>query len=183
MAVATTNIWLYTGAAAGTTSDVSGSPGFRHKQADDGAIDLTAPVPIPSAGGENFSWRKHTKLVFTSDPSQKISNLRWYTVLKSGLSGWTGLTMYVGLTNDAGYVQGSSSDSTTKMTQESLSDGDSYISSTPLTVNGGDLGVTATTPVPATGTQKYVVQQIGVGDAAAPGVTADRTCYYRYNEI
>lgn len=184
---ASTSIQLYTGGTGGapdTTLELSGGNiELRHKQEDDSAADLNNPVPIPSAGGENYSWRKHTKLVFTSNPAESISNLRWYAQSKSGLTNWSGVTLYVGLTADANYVKGSTSDETTKMAQASLDAAENYSTGSPLVVNSGALGITTTTTVPTDGTQDYVVQQMGVGDSATSGVTWARNVYYRYDEI
>jgi hypothetical protein len=179
-----TSIQCYTGINAGTTIELSGgSINLRHKRADNTTADLNDPVPIP-ASGINYSWRKHTKLIITSAPSEEISNLRWYSQTKGGLSGWTGVTLFVGLTPTAGYTTGSAADESSLIPNSAAAE--SYLTGAPLTVVAGRLVDSADgfpTDAGSSETQDFIVQQMGVGSSASSGVTQARSVYYRYDEI
>lgn len=178
---ASTQIWVFTGAAAGTTANIKNAE-LRMKRADNTTVDLANPVPIPASEPTlNYSWRKHTKLAFGTLPNEEIRNLRWYAEDKAGLGTWSGITLFVGVTPS--YTQGSSSDEATQV--GGTNHAQNYLVGTPLTVNSGVV-LTKTTDLPnnPTGdTQDYIVLQVAVGASASSGVTQQRDVFYRMDEI
>ena len=81
---AATEIRVHHGAAPGLGVDVT-STTLRLKRADDDLQDANDPVPIPDVG-VNYSWRKSLKLVATTAPDNKITNLRFFTLGESLVS-------------------------------------------------------------------------------------------------
>jgi hypothetical protein len=168
---ATTYVHVFNGAGPSAT-DIT-STEIRFKRADNNTVDALTPVPIPAAS-EVFSWRKSTKLYIATSPSAYIRNLRFFS---SGTALGTGITHYV--VASASYVQGSSSDETSKI--GSGIDSTTYTSGSPLTINAGDVILTGGS-IPGYGTQDYLVQQIGVASTASAGVSGTRTYTLRYDE-
>lgn len=171
---ATTEIHIFTGAFPGTNTNVT-STEVRFKRQDEyaasGGTAAQAPVPIPTSG-TNYSWRKHFKLRVVTDPSNQISNLRFFS---SGSSLGTGITHNVATTGT--YVAGSSADETASI---GGADSSTYTAGSPLVINSGQ--VMAAGAAPTFGTQDFTVQQMGVGTAAVAGVSGARTYTYRYDE-
>lgn len=168
---ATYSILYYNGSGPSSTTWTNGA---RFHRADtspttDGA---TTFIPIPAAG-TNYSWRKHFKLNVTGGTYTTISNLRFFS---DGTSWGTGVTAYAATASS--YTQASASDNSSLIAGGT--DVTTYTSGSPLTVNAGTVSSSNAT---GTGTQDYVVMQVGVGTTASAGTTTARTLTYRVDEV
>lgn len=181
---ASSQVRYYTGASPGSASgDITGTT-IRYKQADAATQDTNNPIPLP-ASGLNFSWRKSTKINFSTTPAGTISNLRWFLATLPG----TGVRFFARLQVSGIYIQAISNDATgiTGFTDTSpnqtTNDAVNYISAAPLTVLAGTL---LTNPNTGEGgvTQLFVETQLALSTAyvAGPGVIASFQATYRYSE-
>lgn len=180
---ATVQTLYYTGATGSpaASADMTGGS-VRHKRADNNTVDATNPIPLP-ASGENFGWRKHSKINVTVTPAGSISNLRWFaTVPPAGINlyAWASATYTQGslATDEAGITgftdAGNKANNLVTAGQRS--------STTPLVLNAG--GTILSNPTTGLGTQDYVVTQMGVAStyAGGPGAVTPVTITYRYSE-
>src|SRR5271169_6052344 len=69
----------YHSSSPGTASgDVTGLT-VRFKLSDDDIQNTQYPIPLPlSSGSLNLSWRKSSKVNYSTSPAGAISNLRWF---------------------------------------------------------------------------------------------------------
>lgn len=179
---ASASVRYYTGASPGTaSSDISGTT-IRYKQADSAAQDSNNPLALP-ASGQTFSWRKSTKINFTTTPISSISNLRWF------MSGAPppGINLYARAQVAGIYIQANSADQngisgfTDTVGNQNANNATNYTSSTPLSVNGGTV---LSNPNTGEGTQAFVETQLSVSStySVGPGATAFGSATYRYTE-
>jgi len=171
---ATVEVHIFHGAAPGLGSDVTLQT-VRFKQADDDVQDALSPVPVPLEGYA-YSWRKSFKLVATTAPDNRISNLRFFS---DGASLGTGRTVLFG--RSSSYVQASAGDQAGGI---SSTDVDLLTSSSPETIQGGTVMDSGDAyPYDGGAAQDYVMLQLRhdvnvvAGDAAAA-----KTLTYRFDE-
>jgi hypothetical protein len=170
------------GAAAGTSTDVTGSE-LRYKRADNDTADLDDTIPIPSSGAAN-SWAKSTRINWTTTPGQVIKNLRWYADPRPDAaatgdpsSAWVGVTIWAGAC--ATYTQASSSDESA-IRAGITATSDVFDVSNPLIINGTTV---IENPDIGMGTQEYLVTQVAAISTCVNGVKAQWATYMRYEEI
>lgn len=187
---ATAQVRYYTGGAGGTAgADVIGTT-IRYKRQDNNTVDINGPVPLDAVNTQ-YSWRKSSKINFTTTPSGSITNLRWfaasipantelyaakdsaitptgYTQATSGDEGSAGNSGVVGLADTSG-------NRTTNACSTNRT------SASPLVVNSGTV---LANPSTGEGTQEFVVTQFAVTTsyAGGPGATSNMTITYRYAE-
>jgi hypothetical protein len=173
----------YHGASPGVASgDVTGTT-VRYKLADNDVQDSNNPIQLPNAG-LNLSWRKSSKVNFTTSPAGSITNLRWFlaTVMLTGIR----LFARVQIANQ--YIVASAADVagiagfTDTVPNQNTNDAVNYTSSTPLTVVAGTV---LSNPNTGEGSpQVFVETQASVGSTynGGPGPIAPFTLTYRYNE-
>ena len=142
------------------------------KRADSDDSGLADPVPIPAAGTA-YSWRKYTKITVVSGLSGQIGNIRLFA--DEAPEDWANsVILYAGIT--PGYSQPAAGD------EAGLFGGgvdiNTYTSGSPLIVNASASAITTT----GTGTQDYVIQQIGVPSTATSGLKTARRIVYRFDE-
>lgn len=159
---------FYTGITPDTDSNVSS---VRYKLADNNSADLNNPVQLPTEG-ETYSWIKHCKLNITTSPSGNISNLRWYV---SG-SFPTGVKLYVKTSTT--YTAAASGNENSQLSGSA--DASTYTSESPLTINAGTV---ISNPSTGTGTQDFLVSQLGVTSLANHGLISAITCIYEWEEV
>ena len=156
---------------AGPTESDWTDNGKYHKADTDPTGDVSATAVVRPTSGTNYSWAKYTKSKWTTTPSGKIMNLRWFT---NGADIATGVKLYA--KKSASYTEPSASDETGLA---SMVDASTYTSASPLSINSGDV---LTNPSTGTGTQDYLVTQVGVGATANPGSTTGYVLTRRYDE-
>ena len=173
---ATSAVHVFSGVSPGTGADVT-STEVRYKRADNSVVNALNPIPIPTSS-VNYSWQKSFKLYISTAPANQITNLRWFT---SGTSLGTGITHYA--TTDSVYTQGSTADESALISGGT--DSSTYTSGSPLTITSG-LVCDSTDSFPlyegTSGTQDFLITQIGVGTSASAGTSGVRTATFRYNE-
>ena len=174
----------YTGASPGSASaDITGTT-IRYKLADNAAQDANNPVPLP-ASGLNFSWRKSTKVNWTTTPANNITNLRWFL----GTNPVSGIRFFARLQATGIYIQANSNDQngitgfTDTGGNQTANDATNYTSSAPLTVNAGTV---LSNPNTGEGgaNQVFVETQLAVASsyAGGPGPITSFQVTYRYSE-
>jgi len=176
-------IRYYTGASPGSaSSDITGTT-IRYKQADNATLDTFFPLALP-ATGQTFSWRKSTKVNFTTTPVTSIVNLRWFM----SQTPTSGINFYARVQATGVYVQANSGDIngitgfTDTSGNQTTNNASNYTASAPLTVNSGTV---LSNPNTGEGTQVFVETQmsVGTGYAAGPGVIPTPVQFtYRYTE-
>jgi hypothetical protein len=192
---ATAQVRYYTGVAGGTAgSDVIGTT-IRYNRGDSGgtaaaSVGLTGPVPL-DAVNTMYSWRKSSRINFSTTPAGSITNLRWFAAsIPANTELYAALDSSLTVT---GYVQASSSDEGSAGNSGILGLADTggnrttnacstnRTAGSPLTVVAGTL---ITNPTTGEGTQAFVVSQFAVTTAyaAGPGATSNFTLTYRYAE-
>jgi hypothetical protein len=183
---ATPKIYSFHSTAPGTTIDVTAGT-MRYKYgtgptADNDTTDLVSPIPIPSTG-INYSLRKHTKIAWTTPPTQQIRDLIWYLANRPEVdnpslapaSSWVGATLWAGIKNT--YTEALAADLTGVVS--GLSNADNYNLSSGLTViTGIVIGVEG-----SGSSQGFVVTQMALTPNVTPGVKSARSMFYRYKEI
>jgi len=180
MAAATAETRYYHGVVTGTPgSDVIGG-NVRFKREDNDTADSVDPVPRPPSG-ENLSWRKSSKMNWTTTPAGVISNLRYFTASPpTNIKHYAraGIATYVeAVAGDESGITGFTDNGTNK----ALFDESNHTSGSPLVVNAGTV---LSNPATGEGTQDFVESQMGVLTAFAGGpgpITAFNTTY-RYDE-
>ena len=179
---ASAQVRFYTGASPGSaSSDITGTT-IRFKRADNSTQDTNNPVPLP-VSGLAFSWRKSTKVNWSSTPAGSITNLRWF--LNSVLT--SGIRLFARIQSSGVYVQGSSNDEngiagfTDTGGNQSANDATNYTSSAPLTVNSGTV---LSNPNTGEGTQVFLETQLAVSSSysGGAGVISSFQMTYRYSE-
>lgn len=151
------------------------APELRFKRLDNDTADLNNPIPVP-ASGTNYSWRKYTRLRFTSGLANGVTALYWFA--DAAPADWLGtVSLFVGTTT-AVTIFGTTSDESAQLAN--TTNANSYTSASPLTINSGTVIVAAS--VPGFGTQDYVLQQMGLAFSTPAGVKTSRGCKYRYSE-
>lgn len=172
---ATVQIHRWTGATAGTGADIT-STTTRMKQADNGTIDTSNPVPAVTT---SYSYWVHTRLNATVAPANGINNLNWYS---DGVSAGTGLTVNgadASTGANAGYRQATSAIilNTTNHTGLDAApvDVSTLTSGSPRALGGS---IAATTG--AFG--DFFVYQLAATSSASPGPMTARTYTWQYDE-
>lgn len=173
---------FYTGASPGSpSSDITGTT-IRYKQADDAVQNSNNPVPLPGSGLA-FSWRKSTKVNWSTTPASGISNLRWFLASNPA----TGLRFFARVQSAGVYVQANSNDQngitgfTDTGGNQTANDATNYTSGSPLSVNSGTV---LSNPNTGEGSQVFVETQGAVASTytGGPGGTATWSATYRYSE-
>jgi len=180
---ASAQVRFYTGASPGSaSSDITGIT-IRYKQADNATQDAFFPLALPIVG-QTFSWRKSTKINFSTTPVTSISNLRWFVSSNPP----SGINFYARVQAAGIYVQANSQDvngitgfTDTVGNQNANNAVTNYPAATPLTVNSGTV---LSNPNTGEGTQVFVETQMSVGTtyAGGPGAITPFAQIYRYNE-
>lgn len=174
----------YTGASPGAASaDITGTT-IRYKLADNATQDANNPVPLP-ASGLSFSWRKSTKVNWTTSPANNITNLRWFL----GSNPPSGIRFFARLQATGIYIQSNSNDvnGITGFTDtggnQTANDATQYTSSAPLTVQAGTVLSNPNTGEGGTN-QVFVETQLAVAStyAGGPGPISSFQVTYRYSE-
>jgi hypothetical protein len=163
------------------TGDVTGTT-VRYKLADNDTQDSNNPILLPSSG-LNLSWRKSSKVNYTTTPAGSITNLRWF--LATALA--TGIRLFARVQIPNQYIVASAGDTagiagfTDTVPNQNANDAVNYTASTPLTVNAGTV---LSNPSTGEGSQVFVETQASVGStfAGGPGPISPWTMTYRYNE-
>jgi hypothetical protein len=172
----------YTGASpGGASNDITGIT-IRYKQADNATQDALNPLALPITG-LTFSWRKSTKINFTTSPVTAISNLRFFM----GGTPPGGITLYARVQATGIYVQANSADIngitgfTDTGSNQTANNAANYPATSPLTVNAGTV---LSNPATGEGTQVFVETQmsVGTGYAGGPGAITSFSVTYRYSE-
>lgn len=167
---AITQVLSYHGASP-VGSDISNTE-IHWKRADEDSANLNNPVDKPTAG-TGYSWRKYTKLNHVSGLTGQIGNIRWFADLAP--EDWAfSAELYAGTTPS--YTQPSSADESAQV--GGTVNVDAHTQGSPLLVAGETNAITA----PGTGSQPYVVQQMGVLSTATAGRKTPRRFVYRYDE-
>jgi len=154
----------------------------RYKLSDDDVQDTNNPVSLPSSG-TNLSWRKSSKINFSSTPAGSITNLRWF------ISGGppVGIRFFARIQTTGLYIQASSIDAsgitgfTDTVPNQNSNDAANYVSSAPLSVQSGTV---LSNPNTGEGgdNQPFVETQTGVQSiyAGGPGPITPFNVNYRY---
>lgn len=138
----------------------------RFKNADDANVDTNDPMVIPPSGTD-YSYEKWLRFNVDSGTYTSISNVEMYSDGGNGLG--TGVVAYA--KTAAAYATPAHATSTTGYTSVF-----SYTSGSPLVVGAG--------PYTSTGDKgNYVVMILTVADTASPGVTANETITWAWDEI
>ena len=174
----------YTGASPGAaSSDITGTT-IRYKLADNATQDTLTPIPLPTSG-LSFSWRKSTKVNFSSTPAGSITNLRWFLTSNPG----TGVRFFARLQATGLYIQANSNDAngitgfTDTSPNQTTNDAVNYTSSVPLTVQASTVVANPNTGEGGAN-QVFVETQLAISTSyvAGPGVIASFQATYRYSE-
>jgi len=190
MAAATFETFLDTAGAenapgASISIDALGPPMLRFKRADNSTIDNADPIPIP-AGADNYSRWKSIYLKCTGAPSLQVDNLRVYS--DGGI--WAAsILVDVGdetPVHNSGATTGYDV-ADVNATMVGAHTDITGITSWYLAVVGAPKAVSiseAGAIINAIGeTSNYVVLQMHVTNAAAPGDLANSTGTWKYDEI
>lgn len=172
---ATVHIERWTGSGAGTGADIT-STTTRMKQADNGTVDTSNPVPAVTT---SYSYWVSTRLNVTVAPANNVTNLKWYS---DGVSAGTGLTVSGAKAStgaNAGYRQATSAiilnnTNHTGLDVASATDVSTYTSGSPLTIVGSQ----ASTGVFG----DFFVYQLAATSSASPGPMTARTYTWQYDE-
>jgi hypothetical protein len=130
------------------------------------------PLIVPTAG-TNYSYEQWHYLNADTTPTGTVNNVKWYT---DGSVGWTGVTLYVGVSST--YVQATGTPgSTGTLSTVATTNAGTYTQASPLTVSGSISN-------PNTGkiTQFVVVQGRITSSATSSTTLATETISWRYDE-
>lgn len=171
---ATTQVQVFHGAGP-TGTDATGTT-LRMKRADNDLADADDVVPIPESGYA-YSWRKSFRLVALDAPTDRISNLRFWT---NGANLGTGRTVLFATSQS--YAQASAADEDTPIggtDAASLTSGAPEVIQAGTVIDEGD-----TFPSDGGVLQDYVQLQMRVADNALAGVTVNPLqVAYRFDEV
>ena len=168
---ATTEIKRRTGASGGPTDTDITSSTSRLSTSDSPTPSSSNPIPRPSSGVVRSYWAS-IFLNASVAPATSITNIKFYM---DGASAWTGITLYIGLTNtytEATGTTGSFGDDSLVATTDAFT----YTSGSPLTVTSNA----------TTGTGRlsyYMVVQADVTNAASPGTQGTETASLVFDEV
>lgn len=177
---ATVTIRRWTGASgAPTKTDITGINTRANAEDAHSTAGTTNPIQVPAAG-TNYSYWVATRLSADTTPAGTINNLRWYSDGTNNFG--TGVTCRG---NEAtSYVQATGTPGTTG-TQLTVG---SYASlTTPADVftftSGTPKSLAGSISNPSTGDfGSFFVYQIEIGTTSSPGVTAQETFTWKYDE-
>jgi len=178
--MAATSIVVSYHGPSGTTTNIGGIE-VRYKWLDNDTADLEGAIAIP-ASTSNYSYPKFMKIQWATTPAAVIRNL--FTFVDSVDDGdpaldWDGLSMWVGITST--YVQAGLTDSFVKRSACTMNM-DTYTAYNPLRLTADGVTVLAN-PNVGVGTQPYVMTQLEVKPTAINGVKAQRSLFYKWDEI
>lgn len=171
---ATILIYRWTGSGAGSGADIT-STTTRMKQADNGTIDTSNPVPAVTT---SYSYWVSTRLHCSVAPANLVNNLQWYS---DGTSAGTGLTVSGAKAStgaNSGYRQATSAIVLSTGNHTGLdatpAGVTTYTSGSTLAINGsqastGDFG-------------DFFVFQLAATSSASPGPMTARTYSWQYDE-
>jgi len=173
---------FYHGSSPGTASGNVAGMTVRYKRSDDDVQDANYPLPIPTSG-LSFSWRKSSKINFSTTPAGAISNLRWFVtgVFPQGIRFFARLqAIGIYIIATAADIAGIAGFTDTAGNQ-TANDATQYTSSSPLTVNAGTV---LSNPNTGEGTQVFLETQMAVANnyAGGSGPIAPVGITYRYTE-
>jgi len=179
---ASTQLRYYNGSSPSAGPDVTGTT-VRYKRADNQTQDSNNPLPLSATTSYVFTWRKQSKINFTTSPASNITNLRFFMSSVPP----TGIYFGAWLTNT--YVQGSDAGDDNGVTgftdttgNQATNNATNYTSSSPLTINSGTV---LTNPSTGEGSQEFLVTQMGCNSTygGGPGpISPTIGLSYRYNE-
>lgn len=164
---ATIEIRSFHGASPDSGTNVAGGS-VRFKQADNDTVDLTNPIPVPTAG-TNYSWIKQFRFYAATAPANTINNLKFYT---DGANGYgTGVDLRV--KTNASYTD-PVAQASAQLAGTSTAFG--YTTGSPLAVAGSINN-------PSTGAfGDYVQTQMSVASTSVQGTTPSENMIYSYDE-
>lgn len=168
--------------AIGSLTDIT-SGTTRVSYSDSPTPGTSNPIPIPPSG-TNRSWWASTRLQVTAQPTNGISNIKWYS---DGTSFGTGLTC-MGQTAAAatGYTQatgsgGAGTSGTVLNTTNYPALSAATVDVTTLT-SGSPKSVTGSIGATTGHLGDFFVFQLEVGSTASVGTTTARTFTWAYDE-
>lgn len=164
---ATVDIIEKNGSTGNATIKTSGT--VRFKNADDANVDTNNPLVIPSAGQFDFSYEKWLRLkIGATPPSDRISNIRFYTDGTSGLG--TGVDVFG--RSAAAFSTPAEVTTTTGLTNifTWTVGGALVLSSTNFSGSGTEIG-------------SHVVLTMRIADTATVGAMTAETVTFSYDEI
>lgn len=167
---ATISVKEVNGSGAGTPTTVTA---IRFCTADNYNPGTSYPLIKPSTG-TNYSYVKWLYLNADTSPGTIINNIKFFT---DGDIGWTGITVYGGISDT--YTQSTGTEGTTGTHDTALTtDISDYTSASPLDFTTDHIDNPATGKI-----TRYLKLQADITNAAPGGVTASETLYFQYDEI
>lgn len=179
---ATVQIQCEVGASGSTTSSDITSTNLRLNTADTiSTDDTTNAVKIPSSGN-NYSFWKHTKFVWTGGTATLLDNFKWYTDGTNSLG--TGIALLVATCDaTADYIQATG---TAGETGDDMETSHTNLDQTPVGAFVYDSGspLSLTGSLSSTGTfAKYVVLQLQIDNTASSGETTTEAMIWQWDEV